>query len=78
MARIVSYAITHHNTQQVETTGKADFIRRTAKARVTLGYLTSFNETDCQTAADGQRATGAWNRYIQPRLYVTPLTDSKL
>jgi putative salt-induced outer membrane protein YdiY len=24
-------------------------------------------------AADSQRATGAWNRYIRPRFYVTPL-----
>jgi putative salt-induced outer membrane protein YdiY len=59
------------NTQQVETTGKADFIRRTARRRVALSYLTTFNETDKQTAADSQRGSVVWNHYIRPRLYVT-------
>lgn len=61
------------NTEQVETTVIAEVARRTAKTRVRVDYLASFNETDGQTAADNQRATAVWNRYLQPHLYLTPL-----
>lgn len=61
------------NTDQIETTSKADIVRRTAKSRLSLDYLAAFNQTDDLTATDNQRASAGWNRFYSTKLFWTPL-----
>ncbi len=61
------------NTEQVETTGKLTAIRRTPKNRIDIDWLSTFNRTDGETAADNQRANVGWNRYLSKRFYLTPV-----
>ena len=61
------------NSEQVETTGRLNLVRRTVKNRIILDYLASFNETDGITVADNQRASAAWNRYVSKRMFWAPL-----
>lgn len=61
------------NTEQIETTTKADLIRRTPKNRINMDFLSTFNRTDGDTAADNQRASAGWNHYISKRFYWSPV-----
>jgi len=61
------------NTEQVETNGQINLIRRTPKNRITLDYLAIFNKTDGDTAADNQRVSAGWDRYLTRRFYLSPL-----
>jgi putative salt-induced outer membrane protein YdiY len=61
------------NSEQAEATTRVVLIRRSARNRVNLEYLASFNQIEGSTTADNQRATTGWNRYISRRLYWTPL-----
>jgi len=60
------------NTEQIETTTKASMIRRTPQNRIIMDFLATFNRTDGNTAADNQRASAAWNRFISRRFYWSP------
>jgi len=60
------------NTEQIETTTKANLIRRTPKSRINMDFLSTFNQTDGDTAADSQRASAGWNRYISKRFFWSP------
>ncbi len=61
------------NTEQIETTGKIDLIRRTPKNRINADFLSTFNRTEGETAADNQRATAGWNHYLSKRFYWSPV-----
>jgi len=61
------------NSKQLETTSKASLIRRTPKNRINIDWLATFNRTDGETAADNQRASVGWNRYLSKRFYITPI-----
>jgi len=61
------------NTEQLETTSKANLIRRTPKNRIHFDWLSTFNRTDGDTAADNQRLTAGWNRFLSKRFYWTPV-----
>jgi len=61
------------NTEQIETTTKANLIRRTPKNRINMDFLSTFNRTDGDTAADNQRASAGWNHYISKRFYWSPV-----
>ena len=61
------------NTEQVETTGKLNAVRRTPKNRINIDFLSTFNRTEGETAADNQRANAGWNRFLSKRFYVTPV-----
>jgi len=72
MKASVGANIREGNTEQVETTGQINLIRRTPKNRINIDYLATFNKTDGDTAADNQRANAGWNRYLSKRFYLTP------
>ena len=61
------------NTEQVETNGQINLVRRTPRNRINLDYLAAFNQTDGDTAADNQRASAGWNRYYSKRFYLSPV-----
>jgi hypothetical protein len=61
------------NTEQIETTGRINLIRRTPKDRIMIDYLATFNQTDGETAADNQRLNIGWNRYLSKRFYLAPI-----
>ena len=61
------------NTEQIETAANVDLSRRTTLNRISLSYLATFNETDGLTAADSQRASTSWSRYVSNRFFLTPL-----
>ena len=61
------------NTEQVETNGQINLIRRTPKNRINLDYLATFNRTDGDVAADNQRVSAGWNRYFSKRFYWSPV-----
>ncbi len=60
------------NTEQIETTGKSNAVRRTPKNRINLDFLSTFNRTEGETAADNQRANVGWDRFLSKRFYITP------
>ncbi len=60
------------NTEQIETSGQINLIRRTPKNRINIDYLATFNETDGNTAADNQRASAGWNHYFTKRFFWSP------
>ncbi len=60
------------NTEQIETTTKAGLIRRTPKNRINIDFLSTFNRTEGDTAADNQRVSSGWNHYISKRFYWSP------
>lgn len=60
------------NTEQIETTGQINLIRRTPKNRINIDYLATFNQTDDKTAADNQRASASWNHYFTKRFFWSP------
>jgi hypothetical protein len=60
------------NTEQTEFSSQATVKRRTPKSRITLDYLGNFNRTFGEVAADNQRVTVDWNRYISKRFFWTP------
>ncbi len=61
------------NSEQVEFSSKATFKRRTPKNRVNFDYLGNFNRTEGIVAADNQRVSAGWNRYISKRFFWTPV-----
>ena len=61
------------NTDQIETNGQINLIRRTPKNRINFDYLAVFNKTDGDTAADNQRVSAGWNRYLTRRFYLSPV-----
>jgi hypothetical protein len=61
------------NTEQVETTGQINLIRRTPQNRINFDLISTFNRTDGDVAADNQRASAGWNRYLTKRFYWTPV-----
>jgi hypothetical protein len=61
------------NTEQIETTGQLNIIRRTPLNRINLEYLATYNETEGLTAADNQRATASWSRYRSTRFFWIPI-----
>ena len=61
------------NTDQVETNGQINLIRRTPKNRIKFDYLATFNKTDGDTAADNQRVSASWDRYLTRRFYLSPV-----
>jgi hypothetical protein len=60
------------NSEQVEFSSKANFKRRTPKNRIIFDYLGTFNRTEGVVAADDQRVTAGWNRYLSKRFFWTP------
>jgi len=61
------------NSEQIEATTRAIFIRRAAMNRVNFEYLASFNSIDGIKVADSQRLTTGWNRYVSKQVFWTPL-----
>lgn len=61
------------NTEQIETTGSVNLVRRTPLNRIHLDYLATFNETDGLTVSDNQRASISWTRYVSKRYFWTPI-----
>lgn len=61
------------NSEQVETTSKANLVRRTPKDRINMDFLGTFSRTDGNTSADSQRATAGWNRWVSKRFYWSPV-----
>ena len=61
------------NTEQIEMTSQANIVRRTPKDRIIIDWLSTFNRTDGDTAADNQRLTAGWNHYLSKRFYWTPV-----
>jgi len=60
------------NTEQVEWSSKASIKRRTPKNRINFDYLGNFNRTFGEVAADNQRFSAGWDRYISKRFFWTP------
>lgn len=61
------------NTEQIETTSQANIVRRTPKDRIIIDWISTFNRTDGDTAADNQRLSAGWNHYLSKRFYWTPV-----
>jgi putative salt-induced outer membrane protein YdiY len=61
------------NTDQAEVNVQASFQRRTVKNRVDLQYLGNYNTTDDVRVTDNQRASGAWDRFVSPRFFLSPV-----
>lgn len=61
------------NTDQIETSGQINLIRRTPNNRMNFDYLATFNQTDGDTAADNQRVSAGWDRYLTRRFYLSPV-----
>jgi len=61
------------NSEQIEFSSKASFKRRTPKNRINFDYLGNFNRTEGVVAADNQRVTAGWNRYLSKRFFWTPV-----
>jgi putative salt-induced outer membrane protein YdiY len=61
------------NSEQVEFSSKASFQRRTPKNRINFDYLGNFNRTEGVVAADNQRITAGWNRFISKHFFLTPV-----
>jgi len=60
------------NTEQTEFSSKANFKRRTPKNRINFDYLGNFNRTFGDVAADNQRVSAGWNRYLSKRFFWSP------
>jgi putative salt-induced outer membrane protein YdiY len=61
------------NTEQKEINTQARFQRRTVMNRINLDFIGNYNITDDVEAADNQRASGTWDKFISDRLFVTPV-----
>ena len=61
------------NTEQTEISSMATFKRRTPKNRINFDYMGNFNRTFGDVAADNQRMTAGWNRYISKRFFWSPV-----
>jgi len=61
------------NTEQKETSGRINFMRRTPKNRLSLDYLGNFSETNGTTTSDNQQATLDWSWFVSHRFYLTPV-----
>jgi len=70
----VSFGVNYRtgNTEQRETNGRANIIRRTPRDRIKIDYLGNFSESDGTTIADNQRASAGWNRFLSDRFYISP------
>jgi len=61
------------NTDQTETNGHINLMRRTPNNRISLDYLGHFSQTDGTTTSDNQQAVVNWNRFLSHRFYLTPV-----
>ena len=58
------------NTDQTETSGALNVLRRTPKNRLTLSYLGNFSRTGATTTSDNQQATVGWDWFLTHRVYL--------
>lgn len=61
------------NTEQKETNGQANIVRRTPKNRIKFDYLGNFSESDGTSIADNQRVSTGWNRFLSDRFFISPV-----
>jgi len=61
------------NTEQTEVNTQARFQRRTVMNRINIDFLSNYNITDDVTATDNQRASAAWDKFVNDRLFITPV-----
>lgn len=61
------------NTEQKETNGQANIVRRTPKDRIKFDYLGNFSESDGTSIADNQRVSTGWNRFLSDRFFISPV-----
>ncbi len=61
------------NTDQVDVTAALSFLRRTALSRLPIDYVGAYGELEGEKSADNHRFTAQYDRFVGPRLFVTPL-----
>lgn len=61
------------NSDLREATVLADFTRRTIHNRILLDFVGIWNVTDDVDVADNQRASFKWDKFINQRLFVSPV-----
>jgi putative salt-induced outer membrane protein YdiY len=61
------------NTEQTEINTQARFQRRTVMNRINIDFLSNYNITDDVTATDNQRASVGWDKFVNDRLFITPV-----
>ena len=61
------------NSDQVESNARVGVKRRTVKNRIELDYLGNYSTTNDVTAADNQRVSFAWDRFVTDRFFLSPV-----
>ncbi len=61
------------NSEQIDATGRATLIRRTARNRIIADYQASFSRTGSVTTSDTQLVETGWSLYTSNRVFWKPL-----
>jgi len=70
---MIGFNVREGNTDIVETTFDARFVRRTVKNRINIDYISNYNRTFGEDVANNHRFTMGWNKFVSDRLYVSPV-----
>lgn len=61
------------NTEQVELNSYINIMRRTVKNRIVAEYRSAYNVTDDVVAADNERGSATWDKFINRKFFVKPV-----
>jgi len=61
------------NTEQTEINSSAKVMRRTVENRIVVDYRSAYNVTDNVVAADNQRGSAVWDKFINQKFFVKPI-----
>lgn len=61
------------NTDQSDTNASLSVTRETATSRLPMSFATTYTEVDSKETANNKRLSAQYDRFLGPRLFVTPL-----
>lgn len=66
--------VTSGNTEEKDSNIRFNAERRSVNDRILVNFLSNFSETEGTKTADNHRLNANWDRFVNQRLYWTPLT----
>jgi hypothetical protein len=69
----LGFSLRRGNSDVFEVNSKVNIKRQTVENRISFDYIANYNVTNSEEVANNQRVTVGWDKFINRRLYVSPV-----